>query len=530
MPYGDPMIRTMGSRHRHVLAAAATTAVLAAFASGLPASADPATSTPPAASAATRSSAAEAADPGLARFYAQSLTWQPCQRGLTCAWLTVPLDYAAPDGDTIAIRVSKVVATGSPADRIGSLVVNPGGPGASGLDLASYVADSVGDAVSSRFDIVGFDTRGVGQSAPITCLTGRQTTQWLRTDQTPDTIAEQRRYLALAGRIAAGCLGMSPRLARHVGSENTVRDLDVLRGALGDDRLNWLGYSYGTYLGAHYAQQFPDRVGRFVLDGAVDPSLTMMQTSKGQSAGFQVAITRFARDCASRSLCPWGRSTRSVLAGLNRLLDGLDARPMRANRGRPLTQAEALSAVFFSLYSPSMWLNLRLALSSAADGDGRGLQTLADFSSERIGPNRYGSNMASAFPAIGCWDTTAPPGRTGLAAAARAWSRGAAVPQLAQAMAWGSAPCTTWYGHSPLVPGPVTSTTPSAILVIGTRYDPATPYAWSRTLAASLPTATLLTFDGDGHTAYLGDSRCIDAAVNAYLVTGTPPPSGTVCR
>ena len=469
-------------------------------------------------------------DPALAPFYGQQLTWQPCLGTMQCTWLTVPRDYAEPGGATIRLRVSRVPASGPASSRQGSLVVNPGGPGASGLDFASYVATVVSPTVARQFDIVGFDTRGVGRSAPITCMTGAQTTRWLNADPTPDTAAEQQSYMTLAARIPSGCLSMSPQIARHVGSENTVRDLDILRQALGDERLNWLGYSYGTYLGTLYAEDFPDRVGRFVLDGALDPSLDGMQMSRGQSTGFQTAVTRFAADCAPRPGCPWRGSTRSVLTGLNRLLDRLDRQPMPAHRGRPLLQAQALTAIFYTLYSPYAWPSLREALRTAARGDGRALQTLADYSNERLGPNRYGSNMASAFPAIACWDTTPAPGRALLAATARQWSAKAAVPEMASAMSWGNAPCTSWYGHSARTPAPATSTTTSPILVVGTIYDPATPYVWAKALASQLSTATLLTYRGDGHTAYGGNSRCIDTAVDAYLLSGTPPAAGTVCR
>ncbi len=491
----------------------------------------PATASAPAAAGAGVLTVAPTAatDPALARYYSQQLDWQSCLGDLQCAWLTVPLDYAQPDGTTIGLRISRVRATGDAASRIGSLVVNPGGPGASGLDFASYVAGQSA-AVARQFDVVGFDTRGVGRSVPITCMTGAQTTRWLQADPTPDTAAEQRQYMALAARIPAGCLSMSPDIARHVGSENTVRDLDILRQALGDERLNWLGYSYGTYLGTHYAEEFPDRVGRFVLDGALDPSLDGMQTSQGQSTGFQTAITRFAADCAPRAGCPWRGSTERVLRGINQLLARLDAHPMPAGRGRPLVQAEALSAIFYSMYSPVVWPSLRVALRYAANGNGRGLQTLSDYANERVAPNRYGSNMASAFPAIACWDSTAAPGRAGLADAARRWSRGVAVPEMAVAMSWGNAPCTSWYGHSPLTPAPASSTTTAPILVVGTTYDPATPYRWAQALSRQLTTATLLTYRGDGHTAYGGNSRCIDAAVDAYLLTGAPPAAGTVCR
>lgn len=465
----------------------------------------------------------------LAPFYAQTLTWRPCADGMTCAWLTVPLDYADPAGSTVRLRIARVTATGPAEQRQGSLVVNPGGPGASGTEFASYVASSVVPSVARAFDVVGFDPRGVGESAPITCMTGVQTTRWLRADPSPDTAAEERRLMSLARRLGQGCLRMSPEVARHVGTEDTVADLDILRQALGDERLNWFGFSYGTYLGTLFAERFPDRVGRFVLDGAVDPSLDVMEISRGQSTGFQRAMRRFAADCSGRSTCPYGGSTNAVLRGINRLLDRVDAAPMATRGPRDLVQAEALTALFYSMYSPTIWSSLRLALRQAANGNGSGLQFIADFATERIGPNRYASNMASAFPAIACWDSPSPPGAGGLKAAARTWSRGVGVPEMARAMSWGNAPCSQWYGHAIRVPAPATTTTTSPILVVGTTYDPATPYEWAVQLSRQLHTSTLLTYRGDGHTASGAGSRCIDGAVSAYLLTGVLPAAGTVC-
>ena len=469
-------------------------------------------------------------DPRLASYYQQELDWSSCGSGLQCSWLTVPRDYAQPDGPTIRLRLSRVPASGPAEQRLGSLVVNPGGPGASGLDFAAYLAGQVGPQVARAYDIVGFDTRGVGRSAPVTCLTGRQTTRWLRADLTPDTPAEERRLMSLAADLAAGCLDKSPGIARHVGSQDTARDLDIMRAALGDDRLNWLGFSYGTYLGTLYAEQFPDRVGRFVLDGAVDPALDVMQISRGQSRGFQVAITRFARDCVRRSTCPWRGSPDRVLRGIERLLVQIDREPLPSHLGRPLVQAEAINAVFYALYSPSAWPLLRTALKQATRGDGLGLQTIAGYAADRIGPNRYATNMASAFPAIGCWDSPPAPGVDGLRSAAALWSDGAAVPEMARAMSWGNAACSQWFGHSDRPAGPARTTTNAPIVVVGTTYDPATPYSWAQALTRQLPTATLLTYRGDGHTAYGGASRCIDDAVDRYLMTGQTPPAGTVCR
>jgi len=468
-----------------------------------------------------------APDPALARYYAQDLDWRPCQE-LECATLTVPRDYRDPQAGDISISVNR--ARTRSANRLGAIVINPGGPGGSGFDFTGYVAGVVMPSVAARYDVVGFDPRGVGRSAPVSCLTGRQTTAWLRTDLSPDTAAEEEALMRRAAVIGTGCLTMSPALARNVSSEDTVRDMDILRAVLGQEQLNFLGFSYGTYLGARYAERFPDRVGRFVLDGAVDPSLDVMEISRGQSAGFQDAFQRFAANCARSSSCPAGRSASAVTAWVNRLLQRLDRFPLPTDQGPALNQAQAINAIFFSLYSKDSWGSLRAGLADAGVGDGTGLQTLADYYADRIGPNEYGSNQNSAFYAISCWDFPAPPGREGLRAAAQAWSAKAPVPELARAMSWGNAPCTTWFGHADQPPAPVATTTSAPILVVGTRHDPATPFTWAQSLHAQLPTSTLLTYQGDGHTAYGSGSSCIDRAIDAYFLTGATPAPGTSCR
>jgi len=474
--------------------------------------------------------AEEQASP-LARYYTQQLTWQPCRAG-ECAWLSVPLDYTDPGatGESIRLRVSRNQAKGSTGDRLGSLLVNPGGPGVGGLDYADYLAATLAPEVTGRYDIVGFDTRGVGQSAPITCMSGAQTTRWLRTDSTPDTPREEALLMRRARSMANGCLTRSPAIARHVGSDDTVRDMDILRQALGDDRLTFLGYSYGTYLGTRYAEIFPERVGRFVLDGAVDPSLDIMQASDGQSSGFQQAIGRFAQDCSRRGDCPWPGNRSNVIRGINRILADLDTTPLTVPGRSRLVQSEAITAVFYAMYSPKLWSSLRSAFREARRGDGSGLASLADLASDRVGPQRYATNMASAFPAIACWDSPASPPQAGLAEAARAWSTRAPVPELARAMSWSNAPCSVWFGHSTVSPAPADSDTEAPILIIGGLYDPATPYAWAKALNEQLPTSLLLTYRGDGHTVYGGTSPCIDNAVDAYLINGTLPQFGAACR
>ena len=267
--------------------------------------------------------AADETDADLTRFYGQTLTWGSCDdaaRYSRCATVTVPMDYRNPAGRTLDLAVLRIPASGNAR---GSLLVNPGGPGAGGVDFAEYLSTVIDSDVRAVYDIVGFDPRGVGQSAPVTCLTDKQILRWNRTDITPDTARERRTLFSRADRISQGCLDRDAALARSVGTENSVRDMDILRRVLGDDELNWFGFSYGTELGALYAQRFPDRVGRMVLDGAVDPSLNAMEVSEDQSAGFQRAIARFAADCAKRSNCI-ATTQAGVLSAINRLLVQLD--------------------------------------------------------------------------------------------------------------------------------------------------------------------------------------------------------------
>ena len=462
----------------------------------------------------------------LLPFYEQVPAWTSCGTRQECARIQVPLDYGAPESTRIELSVRRTtpLTPDQPA-----LFVNPGGPGVSGTDYVNYVAGLLGSDVRRTYSIVGFDPRGVGNSTPVVCLTGKETTRWLRTDPTPDTRAEVRTLMRRAAAISTGCLRMSPEIAPHVGTDNTVRDLDIMRAVLRQQQLHWLGFSYGTYIGTRYLELFPQFVGRMVLDGPVDPSLDAMQLSRDQSGGFQTAITRYARYCASRSTCPYGKSTASVLAGMNSLLSALDKKPLPTRSSRSLVEAEALTAMFTAMYTPDFWPTLTRALAQAARGDGTGLQNLAALASDQTGPDTYANNSASAFLAIVCWDSPATPGAVALARAARTWSSGTSVPAMARSMAWGTAPCSSWFGHSPVLPAAASTTSTAPVLVIGTRFDPATPYIWAQALHDQLPTTTLLTFNGDGHTGFGAGSPCIDSAVQNYLLSGTMPAASTVC-
>jgi pimeloyl-ACP methyl ester carboxylesterase len=252
-----------------------------------------------------------------------------------------------------------------------------------------------------------------------------------------------------------------------------------------------------------------------VLDGAVDPSLNAMELSQGQSAGFQKAIGRF------------NQQYPGSIATMNRLLRALDKTEMKTDGSQTLTQSEANTAIFLSMYSTSFWPGLHDALREAKAGNGTQLQELSYYANDQIAPTKFSSNALSAFTAINCWDYPQTPAAAGLSRSAHQFSRQAKVPELARAMSWGNAPCSTWFGHSPIKPAAAKTTTGAPILILGTTYDPATPLAWAQALHEQLPTSSLLTFVSDGHTAYLGGNTCIDETVNNYLLTGLAPKTKT---
>lgn len=467
---------------------------------------------------------APAAESDLQRYTSQVLDWRTCTFG-ECATMLAPLAYGNLSAGDVEIAVSRTKAKGA-GPRIGSLVVNPGGPGEPGRAYARQLAQASGPALRGAYNIVGFDPRGVQQSSAVECLTGEQTTRLLMSDPTPDNAREESALWRVSALPSQGCIDVP--LARHISTTDAARDLDILRATLGDAQLNWLGLSYGTELGTRYTELFPERVGRMVLDGAVDPALDAMEIAKGQSVAFQRALRRFAVDCVKYSKCV-ASTPAGVLDVMNSLVKAADRHPI-GTAPRTANEAQVQAALFLSMYSPTFWPMLRTALAQGVRGNATTLQLLSDIAWDRKGVNRYGSNSTSAFLAISCWDSPETPGKAGLRVAAKAWTKGARVPALARAMAWGNAPCSQWFGHADEAPSKATTSTKAPILIVGTTADPATPYSWAVSLHEQLSTSRLLTFVGDGHTAYGNGVTCIDQAVDAFLVSGTLPASGKRCR
>jgi pimeloyl-ACP methyl ester carboxylesterase len=484
--------------------------------SGGPSSAASTPATPPAGAAA------------LETFYGQRLTWSRCSGG-ECADLRVPLSYADPERSSIAIKVLRVPASRK-GKRLGSLVVNPGGPGGSGVDYARAADYIVGKPVRQRYDIVGFDPRGVGRSAPIDCVGDRELDALLGMDPTPDDEGEQRSFAAGAKSFAESCGANAGPLLAHVSTVDAAKDMDILRAALGEERLHFLGKSYGTFLGATYADLFPSLVGRFVLDGVVAPDLTSAQIALGQAKGFETATRAYVQDCVSEGGCPLGTSVDGAMEALRGVLRGLDGRPARVSdpHVKALTEGWATYGVAQAMYDEGAWGILTDALRELrSTGDGSALMALANQYADRSPDGRYESNIMEVIYAVNCLDSPESADVASYERQAAEFAREA--PTWGPLLAWSSMPCGFWPVEGNRKPAPVAAEGSGPIVVVGTTRDPATPYEWSVRLHEQLANSVLVTYEGDGHTAYRRSNDCVDKAIDAYYVKGTVPRDGLRC-
>lgn len=466
----------------------------------------------------------------LEQFYAQELDWVRCGAG-ECAELSVPLSYAEPDGETIEISLLKMPAT-SARNRIGSLVVNPGGPGGSGVDYAAAADFIVGPDVRRRYDVVGFDPRGVGRSAPIDCVSDAELDEFLGTDPTPDDVAEEEQFAGVTAQFAQACAANAGPLLGHVSTVDAAKDMDILRAALGEDKLTYLGKSYGTYLGTVYAEQFTDRVGRFVLDGAVPPDLTSQELGIGQAEGFDRATRAWAEDCLSEGNCPLGGSVEEVFQGMSDLMERFDAEPVPVrgdSRIDEMGEGWASLGVAVAMYDQGMWSMLTDALRDIVDrDDATALMQLANRYADRTSSGAYTGNIMEAIYAVNCLDREESADLDDFRAAQEEAERRA--PLWGTFISWSSLPCGFW--EFDVVGGgsrTIAAAGSDPIVVIGTTRDPATPYEWSEQLAEQLEAGVLVSFDGDGHTAYMRSNSCVDTAIDAFYLNGTVPEDGLRC-
>lgn len=471
---------------------------------------------------------------------ATAVAWATCGDvpGVQCGAVPVPLDYDRPGGRPISIALARVPAK-DPARRLGSLFFNFGGPGGTAVDYLQATAGAgLFDALNQRYDIVAFDPRGVGQSTPsIDCKVDQKTlgvtSQPFTTPLNLDVdalVAKDRRYIGQ-------CLARNGEILRHVSTGNVARDLDVLRQAVGDRKLSYLGFSYGTFLGETYMSLFPGHFRRMVLDGPVGAENELFDPVKGsneQTAAFERAFSRFLRACAADQVACSGFGGNDPEDVFDALADQADAAPIPAPGYAPdpvpVTGDDLRALAIVAMYSKQNWGVLAKALKGALDGDASLAREIVDedvyarlpdgsydpgadrfftiSGSEQRWPRRIGVYLREGAQAFGMFD--------------HFWFN-----HGYSELNWGLYPVRdrdAYYG-----PFGVSSSDPTP-LVVATTYDPATPYRGALAYVRELGNARLLTMRGDGHTAYGGQSACVDAAVNAYLLDGTLPPAGTSCR
>ena len=465
---------------------------------------------------------------GLEKFYRQKLTWSECKgkdrAGMQCANVKVPLDYKKPDGKTIAVAMLKVPAkSGKP---IGSLFVNPGGPGGSGIEEAARLSKSLKPEMLDKYDVVGFDPRGVDASSPVKCAdTAALNAFFLDADYDLSTAKGRQEQRDAAKKIADGCEKRSGELLPHVGTESAARDMDVLRSLVGDKKLNYFGFSYGTSLGGMYADLFPKKVGRMVLDSAVDTGMRDSRRAYEQVLGFEHAFKRYAQYCVNTGACPLGSTVDAARKKMRALFDQAFKKPFpTSNPNRKLTRSLLTSEVRQYLYSDASWPDLDEKLRKLVkENDGSAFVE----SGSDSGPTASG-NGAEALIAINCADYVLDP-QSEYAKYSERLKREAPVFGAEGVDTKDRYICAGLRHHPKKNPGRYVAKGSAPIAVIGVRHDPATLYSWTQTFAGALDNSVLLTWEGEGHVAYARAGSCIKAPVDKYLLTGEVPKDGLVC-
>lgn len=474
----------------------------------------------------------EQVDADLQPFYSQVLLWSSCGNGMQCTTAKAPMNWEDPAQDSIELALIRQPAKGT---KKGSLLVNPGGPGGSGYD---FIKDSVDYAVDQKlqqnFDIVGFDPRGVGRSTPVTCYAsgdGQYLDHYIYDNivgvpGTDQWIADSE---AASADFGAQCLKYTGASLQYVDTVSAARDLDLLRAILGDEKLNYLGYSYGTFLGATYAGLYPEKTGKLVLDGALDPATTDFEVTETQAKGFDSALKAYLTDCVQRDGCPF-RSVDGAMKQIAGIFDSLAVSPL-PNSDKNDPRELGLNAMFYAtilpLYSKDNWPYLDQLFDEVARGKTTTAFLLADSYNERNPGGTYDSNSTESFTAINCLDYQGDSDVAQMRKEAEQLAQ--AAPVFGPRMAYGGTICAKW----PFPPSrdrePISAPGSADILVIGTTNDPATPYVWAKALASELQNGHLVTFTGEGHTAYNKSNSCVDDTVDDYFVDGTVPAKDPDC-
>lgn len=465
----------------------------------------------------------------LLPYYDQELTWEPCTEGFDCTTVTAPLDWENPGrGKDIELALIRQRATDGDAD--GSLLVNPGGPGQSGIQLIRDSVDfATGERLQQEFDVIGFDPRGVGQSTAVRCYDAEEMDHYLfdipENPRGSDAWTEELTEADKA--FAEACEANSDGILPYITTQNAARDMDLLRAVLGDDKLNFLGYSYGSFLGATYAELFPDKVGHLVLDGATDPAIPRLEQAVVQGIGFENALRAYLEYCLGRDDCPFRGTVDEALADVGTLLASADRTPLDASDGRKMGADSLLLGIQLALYSRDTWDYLTIALADALQGNPDVAFQLADIYYDRDPYGVYTLNGTEAFTAYNCMDFPIEDDPDAMDVAQAQLDEGA--PTIAPYL-WGTDSCENWPYPPTGVREKITAEGAAPIVVVGTTGDPATPYEWAVSLADQLSSGVLLTRVGEGHTGYNKGNKCVDRAVEDYFVDDKVPDDGLRCE
>jgi pimeloyl-ACP methyl ester carboxylesterase len=459
----------------------------------------------------------------LSGYYSQEIDWKNCRQDFKCATLAVPIDYKNLATGTFEIALLKYEARTS--KKLGSLIVNPGGPGGSGVDYA-YAAEYIfSPAILDRYDIVGFDPRGVSRSAPIRCLNDKELDANNNSDSKPDNEKEFQQILFDTQKYVEICKNKNKHLSSY-STANVARDMDILREALDDEQLNYMGKSYGTYLGTLYAHFFPSKVGRVVLDGAVDPSISNFQQTLTQAVGFDQAFTSFAADCNKRKNCTLPKDKDAAVAEMQKLFSQAANKPFptKRNSERTLSESMMVLGTAFAMYdSQTGWPQLRRAIADAQKGYGDTFLKLADEYTGRQDDGSYPNNEFDSGAVIDCLDFNEPRTVQKIRSDAKAFA--AKAPLFGPYLAYGGVTCKFFNQDSEVTIEPTATANP--VIVIGTTGDPATPHEWAQGLSKLLTNSRLISLTGEGHTGQGQGNACIDDQIDDFYLTGKAPATST---
>lgn len=471
----------------------------------------------------------EVVAPQVQGYFEQQVDWQRCGDNW-CGSVSAPMDWFSAGTESIDLAVTVAPATG---ERRGAILYNPGGPGASGAEYVQQYADYLlRPEVREQYDLVGFDPRGVGSSTPVSCYGDPQELyDWLweiPEGPQPEPLSDEdlQRQLADAQRLGESCLQNTGPLLDKVGTEQVASDLDLLRSLLGEEKLNYLGVSYGTLIGSTYADLFPENVGRFVLDAAVAPDSTDFEGTLYQAAGFELAYGNFVADCLAQEGCPFTGSKADALQQTRALLDGVDADPIPVADGRRLGSSALFTAIAANLYAPVQWSTLREVLTEVAAGRGETAFAEADAYYGVNPDGTFADNSLEALMAVNCLDY--PPVTDFDQVRANAEQIMAAAPTLGADFV-GLSTCAGWPFEATREPHAITAAGADPIIVIGGINDPATPYQQAVDLAAMLESGVLISVDAEGHGQYYKGNECVDRPVNEYFLTGVAPTGQIDC-